>query len=471
MHGVVRVSRGSCPRVSDVASVASGARVVVEEEIYSTLDAARRVYVEESRRRRIYGSCTGLGGRLGEEGPCGRHGELAVLLEHAAGRGPAAPAWAARAFLFVRLTQLAAGSAPVRGVVAKRIEEALNSGVTPSIPLWGSVGASGDLAPSAHAFLCLYYGRGVTVEGQPCDEALSRRGLEPIELEVGEALALINNTAWSTALAAMGVARLEGALAAAIRVAGEAARAVAANPEHFSLEAVSIKRHRGPAGVAAALEPTTSGVEPRSLQAPYSLRCTPQVYGAVADALAWARQVVEAEACSATENPLVAGGRVYHACNFHAQHVAIASDAAATAAAVAASFAERRIERLMDSRVTGASDFAAWEGSSVGLMILQYTAAALAAEARALASPRSVNSIETSLGQEDHVSMAPAAALRLHKLACILEELIAIEKVVVDAIKALREGRRPLGEDTAAGDAVELAVERLGFNGLRGFCG
>ncbi len=459
---VVKVSLGYCPSIDDVLRVVKGYSVEVESEVVAKLDESRKVYLSEAKKRRIYGACTGLGGRVDSRGPCGPEGERIVLLEHAAGIGDKAPSDLVRAFLFIRLIQLSKGYAPVRGLIAQRIVDALNNNIIPAIPLWGSVGASGDLAPSAHAFLCIFYGEGETLDGKPCKEALDHAGLPPLKLEVGEALALINNTAWSTALALMGLIRIERALREIIRAGYDAALLIGANSEHYALEAVGAKRLREISEVARM---APQGLGGRLLQAPYSIRCIPQVYGPILSTLRWAYTMILEEACSSTENPLVSGHRVYHACNFHAEAVALASDAAAIAAAVAASAAERILDRLMDSRVTNLPDFLAGEESSVGAMIIQYTAAALAAEARALATPRSVNSIPTSLGQEDHVSMAPSAALRLFDLAGILEGIAAILRVTLNTANALRSGKAVIEEPLY--ESINRELKKLGFTGPR----
>lgn len=459
----VMVTSDYCPSVDDVLCVAKGCEVKVEGDVLARLDEARRAYLSEVEKRRVYGACTGLGGRAESSGPCGPEGERIVLLEHAAGVGDRAPSDVVRAFLFIRLVQLSRGHAPVRGVVAKRLADALNAGIVPAVPLWGSVGASGDLAPSAHAFLCIFYGEGETLDGGSCSEALEEAGLEPLSLEMGEALALINNTAWSAALAALGLARVEAAVREIVKAGYEAAVLAGANSEHYSLEAARAKAIPEVSEVAKMAP--AGGFRGRLLQAPYSIRCIPQVYGSILATLRWAYSMVMGEACSAPENPLVSGGRVYHACNFHAQAVALASDAAAIAAAVSASAAERIVDRLMDSKVTGVSDFLAGEESSVGAMLLQYTAAALAAEARALAAPRSVNAIPTSLGQEDHVSMAPSAAMRLFDLAGILEGIAAIIRATLRVAESVKSGGSP--PRIPLGVLVEEELAKLGFEGPR----
>lgn len=461
--GPVRVSLEYCPSLDDVLRVAEGHKVEVDPEVLSRLDKSRETYLAEARRRRVYGACTGLGGRVDYKGPCGPEGERVVLLEHAAGIGDPVPVNVVRAFLFVRLVQLSKGHAPVRGLIAQRIVDALNGNIIPAIPLWGSVGASGDLAPSAHAFLCIVYGEGETIDGKSCREALEEAGLKPLKLDVGEALALINNTAWSTALAIIGLSRVEGALREIIKAGYDAATLIEANSEHYALEAVKVKKLKEISEVARMAP--SHGLKGRILQAPYSIRCIPQIYGSVISMLRWAYSLVLQEACSSTENPLVVGERVYHACNFHAEAVALASDAAAIAAAVAASAAERLLDRLMDSKVTGLPAFLAGENSSVGAMMLQYTAAALAAEARALAAPRSVNSIPTSLGQEDHVSMAPAAAMRLFDLAGILEGLTALLRAALNIADSVKKGKAEI--DRPIYEVAEKELKKLGFKGPR----
>ena len=459
----VRVSLDYCPSLDDVLYVAKGRKVEVDPGVLARLDRAREAYLAEARRRRVYGACTGLGGRVDDKGPCGPEGERIVLLEHAAGLGDLAPVDVARAFLFVRLVQLSRGYAPVRGLIAQRIADALNENIIPAIPIWGSVGASGDLAPSAHAFLCIVYGEGETIDGKSCSEALEEAGLKPFKLDVGEALALINNTAWSTALAIIGLYRIEAALREIIKAGYDAAALIGANSEHYALEAVEAKKLREISEVARMAP--SYGLKGRILQAPYSIRCIPQIYGPVLSALRWAYSLVLQEACSSTENPLVVGERVYHACNFHAEAIALASDTAAIAAAVTASSAERLLDRLMDSKVTGLPAFLAGKNSSVGAMMLQYTAAALAAEARALAAPRSVNSIPTSLGQEDHVSMAPSAAMRLFDLAGILEGLAALLRATLTIAESIKTGKAEI--DKPIYDIVEKELEKLGFRGPR----
>lgn len=340
----------------------------------------------------------------------------------------------------VWLSQASSGGHPVRPVVLERVAGALQGGLVPVVPLYGSVGASGDLAPSAHVFRCILRGRGEALLGGarlPCREALGALGLEPLALEPGEALGAINNTAWSTALAAFAVWAAGSLLEASLGVAGYTLEAAGFNPEHFSA-GVEAKRHPGQARVARRLRAVKPSRDTGRLQDPYSVRCIPQVYGAALEALEWASRIVEREACSPTANPTVWEGRVWHTCNFHAAYPALAAEAASQAVLMVANAAAFRVERLMDSRVNGVSDFLAGRGSSVGAMIVQYTTAALAAEVRGDSQPRVAHWLPTSLGWEDANPMAPGAALRVLRMARHASWIVAAEAVVGSLIRRAR---------------------------------
>jgi len=446
--------------LESIVGAALGHSLDLSDVDFHVLDEARSIYLREASGRRVYGYCTGLGDLQGRGG-C--PDELTVLREHAAGVGPAAHPVIVRGFLYVRLLQLAAGGAPVRGLVAERLADALYSDVVPVVPLYGSVGASGDLAPSAHAFLCLYYGEGEAFyrgERMPCSEALARAGLGRLGLERGEALALMNNTAWSTALASLGVAAGERAIRFWLTHAAPASmKEAGCVAEHYEPRLLA-RRHPGAARVAEALARAECRAVER-LQDPYSLRCAPMVVGAALDVLGWARGVLEREACSPTENPTVHCGRVVHWCGFHAIYPAVAADAAAVALAHVAGLVDRRVAQLLRGEITGLPDYLAVEGSSVGAMLAQYTTAALAARSRWLASPASPHSIPTSGLQEDYVSMAPLAGLRLLELAGHVAVGAAIELAVAEAASLARAGGRP-----EAGRLVERALEAASMDPL-----
>ncbi len=423
---MIVISRGSCPGLRDLYRASTGEAVKVDPSIYAGLDSSRRTYLDEASKRQVYGYCTGLGEPYTSRGGCGSGIEERVLKEHAVGVGGPARESIVRAFLFARLSQLAQGRAPIRGVVAERIVEALNKGIIPVIPVKGSVGASGDLAPSAHAFLCIHLGIGSAFhKGRvtSCREALEEAGLKPLNLEPGEALALINNTAWSIALAGLGVWAALSLLEESLRVASKSLSVTWCNPEHFSREVIEAKR---------SIEAVTPGLECSGsrLQDPYSIRCIPQVYGSAYKAIQHARSLVEAELCSSTENPLVAGGRVLHSCNFHSLPAGLAADYTVIALASVANIVERRIAQLLRSSITGRPEYLAREPGSVGAMILQYTAASLAARIRRLSTPSTVNSIPTSGMQEDHTPMSPDAGLKLLEAVEDLSWLIAVEDLV-----------------------------------------
>jgi len=468
----LRVGAG-CPRdvLGFLVDAALGALVELEPEVLRRLEEARRAYLEEARRRKVYGYCTGLGEMYTHEGHCGPEWEHRVLVEHATQTGRPAPPLVVRGFLAARLLQLSRGTAPIRPAVARRIEEALNKGVVPVVPLYGSVGASGDLAPSAHAFLCLYYGEGEAWwrgERVPCSRALEEAGLEPLPLEPGEALALINNTAWSTGIAGLAHWLLERVVEESLRAAKESLEIAECNPEHYQRV---IARLRRTGGVERVLEELSS-VKCRGgrLQDPYSLRCTPLIYGAALEALQHPRSLLESEACSSTENPAVCMGRVVHWCGFHSIQVSLAADYARIVASHVANSIERRIAQLMRSEITGLPPFLASKDSSVGAMMAHYTAASIAGMIRQHAAPAGVHSVPTSGMQEDVIPQSPNAAILLARSTLLLLRMVALERGVaryasmldsgVPVGRVVEEEYRGLVSEPRLGP-VALALEQL----------
>lgn len=439
----------------EIAALATGSKqVVLSDSALRALEEARRVYVKEAGSRRVYGYCTGLGALQHRGTRCGSDYEDVILDEHAAGVGPDAPTWLVRAFLGVWLAQASSGGHPLRSRVTLQVARALEADIMPVVPLYGSVGASGDLAPSAHAMRCILRGRGEAVVAGvrlSCREALARVGLEPIDLEPGEALAAINNTAWSTALAGIAVWAAERLFDASLRVASYTLEATGFNPEHFGAGAEA-KRHPGQAIVARNLRRLKAPQEPPRLQDPYTMRCIPQVFGAAKEAIEWASTLVRRESCSPTTNPTVWEGRVWHGCNFHTVYAGLAAEVVSTALYLLINTTAFRVERLMDSRINGVSDFLASEYSSVGAMILQYTAASLAAEARADSTPRLAQWLPTSLGQEDANPMSPLAALRALRLARLASWLIAVEAATASLIRRAKGIEDPLQLEASLND-------------------
>ena len=432
----ILVDLGVCPGFDVFRRVLGGEEVIVGDGLVKALDTARSIFESEASRRRIYGHCSGLGALMDRSGVCSPEWEHSVLVEHAVGVGPLAPPEVSRLFLFVRLLQMSQGLEPVRGLLALRIADALNSGITPLVPVRGSLGASGDLTPSAHAFLCIFRGVGLALHRGSrvgCSEALRAEGLEVVDLRPGEALALINNTAWSTALLAYSTLRLEDVIARSLNVARSTLELCRCVEEHYGGAVSKVKRHPGVSLALKMLDGLKCDSASR-LQDPYSLRCTPFIYGALLDLIEFSKDVVLREACSTTTNPIVVDGRVVHSCAFYSIHVAIISDMLAVGVAHIANAIERRVVQLLRGDITGLPDFLA-VGTPVGSMIDGYVAASITARLRALATPHSIHSLPVSGMQEDVVPHAGEAALRLIEVVELLEELVDVEERV--AAKAL----------------------------------
>jgi histidine ammonia-lyase len=438
----ILVDLGLCPDFMVFRRVLSGERVLVGEGLVRALDTARSALESEASKRRVYGYCSGLGALMDKSGVCSPEWEHRVLVEHAVGVGPLAPPEVSRLFLFIRLLQMSQGLDPVRGLLALRIADALNSDITPLIPVRGSLGASGDLAPSAHAFLCIFRGvgmalhRGSRVE---CSEALRSESLDVVDLKPGEALALVNNTSWSTALLAYSILRLEDAMSRSLKVARSSLELCRCVEEHYGALVSKIKRHPGVSAALKALDELRCSNTSR-LQDPYSLRCTPYIYGAVLDLIELSKDIVLREACSTTTNPVVVDGRVVHSCAFYSIHTAVIADMLAVGAAHVANAIERRITQLLRGDITGLPDFLA-EGTPVGSMIDSYVATSITARLRALATPHSVHSLPVSGLQEDVVPHAGEASLRLVEVVELLGELIGIEERVVVKALSLKQNR------------------------------
>ncbi len=442
--------------LADVAAVA-------RDGVSATLDpaararmAASRATIEELVRtgQTVYGVTTGFG-RLAtqriEPADADRLQEN-LLISHAAGVGPAHDRQTVRAMLLLRANTLARGQSGCRPEIVERLLDFLRLGIHPQVPEQGSVGASGDLAPLAHLALPLI-GRGrAELDGEVLDgsEAIFRRGLEPMHLSAKEGLALLNGTQQMTAIGVLALLEAENLLASATVAAAMSTEALLGTDVAFSETYQLARPHPGQARVAAQLRSLLRDSAlmrshhdlPHKVQDPYSIRCVPQVHGAVADALAYVRGVLEIEINSATDNPLVfpdgadvdptaaatGGGRVISGGNFHGQPIALAMDVLAIAVAEIGSISERRIAQLVDGRSSGLPPFLVEHaGLNSGLMLFQYTAAALVSENKVLAHPSSVDSIPTSADQEDHVSMGPAAARQARDVVRNAATVVALE--------------------------------------------
>ena len=446
------------------------------------LAAAARTRMERSRarveraatsREPVYGVSTGFGALAGTRVAPLRQPELqlALIRSHAAGVGPPVDEEVVRAAMLLRARTLAMGLSGVRPVLVEAMIAMLNEGVTPVVPRYGSVGCSGDLAPLAHIGLALV-GEGEVLNGKdgtrPAAQALKSAKLKPVKLETKEGLALINGTDGMLGMLLLACADAELLFKTADVTAAMSAEALLGTDRVFQARLQEVRPHPGQIASAANLASLMHGSQivashrhsQHAVQDSYSVRCSPQVAGAGRDTLDFARRVAEVELGSTIDNPIVLeNGEVESTGNFHGEPLAFAADFLAIAAAEIGSIAERRVDRLLDPhRSQGLPPFLAEEpGVNSGLMVAQYTAAALVAENRRLAAPASVDSVPTSGMQEDHVSMGWGAAL---KLRAVLDNVASILAVELCAAARAQEMRRPL-EASAATFAVRNALRKV----------
>ncbi|MCO3744192.1 histidine ammonia-lyase [Pseudomonas aeruginosa] len=366
--------------------------------------------------------------------------QRSIVLSHAAGVGEALDDAMVRLVMLLKVNSLARGFSGIRRKVIDALIALINAEVYPHIPLKGSVGASGDLAPLAHMSLVLIGESRARHRGEwlPAAEALAVAGLEPLTLAAKEGLALLNGTQVSTAYALRGLFEAEDLFAAATVCGGLSVEAMLGSRAPVDARIHAARGQRGQLDVAAAYRDllTASSEVARShekcdkVQDPYSLRCQPQVMGACLTQMRQAAEVLEIEANAVSDNPLVfaAEGDVISGGNFHAEPVAMAADNLALALAEIGSLSERRISLMMDMHMSQLPPFLVANGGvNSGFMIAQVTAAALASDNKALAHPASVDSLPTSANQEDHVSMAPNAGKRLWAMAENVRGILAVE--------------------------------------------
>ncbi|HUJ62331.1 MAG TPA: histidine ammonia-lyase, partial [Kofleriaceae bacterium] len=369
--------------------------------------------------------------------------------------------------MLLRAAVLATGRSGARAVCCERLCQLLAAGVHPVIPSRGSVGASGDLAPLAHLALGMIGEGDAELHGEivPAAEALRRAGIAPLVLEAKEGLTLLNGTQHMTAVGGLAVLDAERTCRVADLAGALSLEALKGTVRAFDPRVVAARPHPGQIAVGALLRELLTGSpiaeshkDCGKVQDPYSLRCMPQVHGASRDVLAFARTVLEREAASSTDNPLVFvdEGEMISGGNFHGQPVAIALDAAAIAVAELANISERRVEQLVNPHLSsGLPPFLAPDsGLNSGFMIAQVAAAALVSENKVLAHPASVDSIPSSAGREDHVSMGATAALKLAQIHDHVRDVLAIE--LLCAAQGI-DLRRPL-TSTAPLEAVHAAI-------------
>jgi len=397
--------------------------------------------------------------------------QLNLVRSHASGTGPPLPEAQVRAAGVLRASSLAAGHSGIRLATLDLLCELLNRGVTPVVPCQGSVGASGDLAPLAHMTLCLIGEGEATFAGErlPSAEALRRAGLTPIVLSAKEGLSLVNGTEVMTGIAALAVLRAERLIAAADVIGAMSLEAFLGTDRVFDPRINALRPHAGQGRVADNLRALLAGSEIMlshrdcgRVQDPYSFRCIPVVHGAVRDAVRHTRAVVATESISVTDNPLVfpADDEFLTGGNFHGEHVALVSDFLKIAMVELGSISERRLYLLLNGEERGLPLFLARKpGLESGLMLAQYTSAALVSESKGLAHPNSIDSIPTSAGQEDHVSMGTIAARNLDTVLDNIEGVLACE--LLGALAAT-DFRRPLRSGTGTSAAYACARGTIG---------
>jgi histidine ammonia-lyase len=391
----------------------------------------------------VYGVNTGFGLLANTRIPDDRLAELQtnLILSHSAGLGDPLPRHVTRLMIMLKLLGLGRGYSGVRHEVIDALQALLDRDAIPVIPSQGSVGASGDLAPLAHLIAALMgHGRiDLAGETMPAPAALQKLGMQPLQLGPKEGLALINGTQASTAIALDALFSGERVFAAAVAAGALSVEALKGSVKPFDARISELRGHPGQIRVAEALHKLLEGSEIVAsharcgkVQDPYSFRCQPQVMGAALDLLDHAARTLTIEAGAVTDNPIVfqdedsaiSGG------NFHAQPVAFAADMIAIALCEVGSLSERRTAVLIDPKMSGLPPFLTEDsGVNSGLMIPQVAAAALVSENKSLAYPASVDSIPTSAGQEDHVSMAPIAARKAGQIARNAAGVIAIELI------------------------------------------
>lgn len=416
-------------------SLASEART----RVVASRDAVER-WIAESRV--VYGMTTGFGEFANVVIPQQDVERLQenLIISHSAGMGELLPTEIVRAMMILRINALAKGFSGIRESTLDTLIAMVNSGVIPAIPSQGSVGSSGDLAPLSHLALCMI-GRGeCIVDGKrvPSAETLFALGIEPVRLAAKEGLALINGTQMMSAYGALALERAYNLLAVADIAGALSLDALRGTDNAFDERLHLARPHVGQLKVAKNLRQLLKGSGIREshrhgdgrVQDAYSLRCMPQVHGASYDAVDYCARIIECEINSATDNPLIFADDDTHieGGNFHGQPLALALDFMAIAIAELASISERRTERLVNAALSGLPRFLTPNGGlNSGMMIAQYTAAAMVSENKVLAHPASVDSIPTSANQEDHNSMGSIAARKLWSIVANVENVLAIE--------------------------------------------
>ena len=459
------------PSLELLEAVAHGAPPPALTDAQRARIAAARAVVDDAVAgdTRVYGVTTGFG-RLESVAIAAADAaqlQLNLVRSHAVGAGPPLPAPVVRGMLLALRTSLARGHSGVRLELVERLGDLLERGMTPVVPSKGSVGSSGDLAPLAHLALVLIgEGEATVADGAPLPgaEALALVGLSPLALTAKEGLALINGTHLMVAAGGLAVREARRLLDAAVVAVALSLEAFKGSTVPFDARLLALRPQPGPARVAATLRALLDGspvvashADCGRVQDPYTLRCAPQVIGAVADALEYVTSALERECEAVTDNPLVFPdeGELLSGGNFHGQPLSLPLDHLALAVCELASFSERRTYALLSPGYAGLPAFLTPRpGLSSGLMIAQYAAAALVGECQVLSHPAGAGSIPTSAGQEDFNSMGAHAALKAGTVVENAAQVIAIE--LACAVQGL-EFHRPLRSTPA----LEAAAARV----------
>ncbi len=476
MAAVIELGTGAM-RASDVVAVArDGAPVGLGRDALAAITEARaRVDALAASPVPAYGISTGFGALATRHIPPERRAALqrSLIRSHAAGSGPEVEREVVRALMLLRLRTLATGRTGIAPATATALAGLLNAGITPVVPEYGSLGCSGDLAPLAAVALALM-GEGSVRDAAgnlvPAGEALAAAGIAPVVLAEKEGLALINGTDGMLGMLVLACTDLSALVRHADLAAAMSVEALLGTDRVFAAELQELRPHPGQAAAAANLRAllagspivaSHAGPEDTRVQDAYSLRCAPQVAGAVRDTLAHAVAVADRELAAAIDNPVVlADGRVESNGNFHGAPVGYVLDFLAIAAADLASISERRLDRLLDAnRSHGLPAFLAHDpGVDSGYMIAQYTAAGIVSELKRLAVPASVDSIPSSAMQEDHVSMGWSAARKLRRSVDGLRRVLAIE--ILAAARGI-DLRAPLAPGPGTGAVVATLRNRV----------
>jgi histidine ammonia-lyase len=475
---VLNTSGVSFEDVIDVARY--GAKVEISDEAKKAIDASRR-YIDDYTKggKAIYGVSTGFGALADKfiEPQDRVQLQKSLIRSHAAGVGAPVEREVVRALIFLRLRTMTSGRTGVRYELAKTYADFLNANLTPVVPEFGSLGCSGDLAPLSHCALAMMgEGKVHDESGNIVDSlsAMKKAGITPIELQAKEGLALINGTDGMLGMLIMAIADLRNLCSAADITTAMSIEGLLGTDKVFAPDLhAPLRKQLGQAVSAANLFALLKGSEivashfegDTRVQDAYSLRCAPQVAGAVRDTVDYAQTIAGRELDSAIDNPVVQpDGRVESNGNFHGAPVAYVLDFLAIAAADLGSMAERRTDRMLDpARSIGLPAFLAFNaGVDSGLMIAQYTQAALVSENKRLATPASVDSIPSSAMQEDHVSMGWSAARKLRKVVDNLTHILGIELLTAARAIELRKGLKPAAATAAVIAELRKVVGPIG---------